>query len=574
MSAISTIQKQIKTDTQGTFLPEDEISIKIQPADVPVLNGKDSYFHFTFQFKNGDFYANLDPNGGGATSIFERVMIYNGSEDTLLETIEEPMIWTGIKDYYEKTEGLENVRSLLEGSQKDNVFNSIYFKPPATGHASVDYTSVEICLPLYQSGVLYPENGKVFPVAATEGLVLKLQLCSAMKCAKGIVMNGMVQQRDRQGLDPVVADLKYTVGAVTAAPAGPVAEDNPETFEVATDIAAGALAFIEIQATGGAVGAPNVAIANLKINVLATDVGGEDPVPMIVGNTLYYVCDAGTIVNAGKITAIGAVGAPTANKIRITLDGTYTVVAGTVATAANHPPCFGCLVNQRNSLSYEVRDFELVASTVNAEGGYLKSMMRAMGQKGGLEIDIKSFNLYRNNLYKGVTKTQELIPTTEYRACAVLQAQINPVLSWATSYAQPLSDYLNNYSYVLANKNVPNRAVQVEKEQMDNNTNRAWNAIADGERHKTLERSKVRVLDELHPSKCMCFGRALSSDGYSYNANKNEMRLNQTWGILTEIGVGSNIKRLVGPQYDKLLYSYIPHYRKLMMKPNNVEVVY
>ena len=51
------------------------------------------------------------------------------------------------------------------------------------------------------------------------------------------------------------------------------------------------------------------------------------------------------------------------------------------------------------------------------------------------------------------------------------------------------------------------------------------------------------------------------------------MRLNQTWGILTEIG-NAGAKRLVGPQYDKLLYSYIPHYRKLMIKPNNVEVAY
>ena len=61
----------------------------------------------------------------------------------------------------------------------------------------------------------------------------------------------------------------------------------------------------------------------------------------------------------------------------------------------------------------------------------------------------------------------------------------------------------------------------------------------------------------------MCFGRALSSDGYSYNANKNEMRLNQTWGILTEIGT-AGLKRLVGPQYDKLLlYSYIPALQKI-----------
>ena len=72
-----------------------------------------------------------------------------------------------------------------------------------------------------------------------------------------------------------------------------------------------------------------------------------------------------------------------------------------------------------------VSDVELVVSVVEPAGAYFDAMVSRLQSKSGLEMDIKSFNLYRSNLYQNQTKSQQLLPTTEYRARAVLQSQLN-----------------------------------------------------------------------------------------------------------------------------------------------------
>ena len=182
-------------------------------------------------------------------------------------------------------------------------------------------------------------------------------------------------------------------------------------------------------------------------------------------------------------------------------------------------------------------------------------------------MDIKSFNLYRNNLNPAVVKTQELIPTTEFRARSLLQAQIFPVVAPNTSYYLPISDYLSKYQYTIASKLVPQLPVPVNKESSPDV--QSWNAEADAERIKCLEASKIDVKNELHPAGHFVFGREVSKIGHSSNLNTNEVRLTQDWGLNTGGTAGT-----VLPQKNKLLYTYVRHFRKLQMKPNNVVVAF
>ena len=236
-------------------------------------------------------------------------------------------------------------------------------------------------------------------------------------------------------------------------------------------------------------------------------------------------------------------------------------------TVANHNPVWvsNSLNGNADDNSYVIRDVQLVCSVVQPDTSYFRGMMSAMKSDRGYEMDIKSFNLYRNNLYKSQVKTQELIPTTEYRARSLLQAQIFPQLSWNTSYFRPYNDFLAKYQYTIASKLIPQLPVNTGEETSQ--AVNSWNADCDAERIKCLEAAKVDVKSELHPAGHFVFGREVAKIGHSANLNKNEVRLTQDWGVQDGAGV-------VLPLKDKLLYTYVRHFRKLSMKPGNTVVAF
>ena len=150
----------------------------------------------------------------------------------------------------------------------------------------------------------------------------------------------------------------------------------------------------------------------------------------------------------------------------------------------------------------------------------------------------------------------------------MLQLQINPFTAWATSFYRPIHDFLHDYQYIIANKNIPSREVRTNREAPLGAEN-SWNAVCDSERVKALEQGKVEVQSELHPGGHFCFGRAVAMTGYSANLNKNEVRLNQAWGV-NQLQ-GGNVVR-IPPQVDKLLYTFVYYFKKINMTPGNVVV--
>ena len=143
-------------------------------------------------------------------------------------------------------------------------------------------------------------------------------------------------------------------------------------------------------------------------------------------------------------------------------------------------------------------------------------------------------------------------------------AQINPTLAWNTSWCTPIQDYLRNYQYVLGNVNTPLLVVETDKE-FDPGAN-SWNVVADEERLKALEASKVTVRSELHPSACFLTGREVAKKGYSCNLNDIAVRYNQAWGCVD--GVAGTVQ----PQRNKMLNTYVHHFRKITARPDNVVV--
>ena len=574
MSQFPTIQKIILSENGNqSFQAQDTITIMLDQNEVGLLNGKDSYLRFNIKLNDGKgadphpFKATLDRAGGGGFSVLSTVSIWNGNGNTLIEQLHDMPIWVGVKNYYDNSEGLENQRNLLEGLQEaGTTYQSQYFKNEAMGR--VNFTSVECVLPMYQSGLLYGESA--CPIAALGGLMIKINLSGAKNAIVALNSNGFIIDRLGGGAalgatGTSAPNLPYNKAQVpVVAGEGTINQDLPVCFELGADIAGGGGPITQISVKGfgaAAVGIPTIPL-NVRDNVLAPD-GATVPAdfPWVVGSVCGYVDDGGLTVNCGEITAITWVGT------NFVVAFTATVTGVATATAANHCPCFVQLSNNLNTASYTLEDVEFIASVVQPDNRYYSAMMNSMKSSGGYSWDILSFSLYRNNLMKSIAQSQELIPTVEHRARGLLEAQIYPTTAWNTAYNQPISDYMRDYQYVMGQTNTPLLAVEVNRE-FDSSSN-SWNATADEERLKALEASKVTVRSELHPSAAFVVGREVSKRGYSANLNTTEVRFNQSWGVVETVG-GVNFQ--VMPQKNKILNTYVYHFRKITATPDNVRV--
>ena len=594
-----TIQKIVLSDRQIDYNPKDDITIMLDGNDISLLNGKNSFLRFSVKL-NGVFPAELDRCGGGGHSILERISIYSGDGGTLLEQLDDYPVYIGTRNYFDKTTGTENMRNLLEGlpSIEDGVpvLASPYY---TTNLGNMEWTWVEVCLPLYMSGVLYGDQA--FPVIATNGLMIKIHLADADKAIRisgnaddkrpGFVNNrwlGASTAAATPNIAAAGADLPCLLGglggnlgiatghnaiagAAGLVPAGQpnVSIDAPNCFQLAGDIAAAATTLTIATAAAVPAGLVPAIPATFDNAIIKPNVNAPTDTslfPWTNNMNMYYVADAGNIVDCGVITGI-AFGA---GVYTITFNPPAPIGAGDIATAANNLPVWVNITpaQARNGqLTYSVRDIQLVCSVVEPPPQYFQAIMKSMKTTSGYEMDIKSFNLYRNNLYENRVRNQELIPTTEFRARALLHAQLNPSLSLLTSFYKPLSDYLRQYQYTIRNRLVPQLPVPTNKEILPGY--KTWNAIADAERIKMLHASKVDVKDELNPAAHFVFGREVAKAGHSSDLNTHEVRITQDWGVSVNTQQG-----IVAPQQQKLLYTYVRHFRKIAMRPGNVVVSY
>mgnify|MGYP003646196987 CR=1 FL=1 len=571
-NSYNTIQKIVLSETQNdSWLPQDEITLNIDGKMIPMINGRNSYLRFNVTL-SGTVKANLDRNGGGGYAVLDNITIYTGDGATQLELLENVGCYMGVRNYFDKTSGKTNMRNLLEGLSPDTGYKSQYFTTPAGAPQTEPvWETVECCLPLYQSGIFFGD--KVFPSIGTGGLMIKIRLANAIQAIEtigndGDNVNGFVNNRLGQGIIPTINDLPWQegTGAVGAGvpPAGEpsVPLTVPQMFQIGGDIAVGDTTLTVVTVGAGIPTAP-APLVNLRSNANAPTIQGE--FPWTVGETLFYVDDAPAIQNCGAIINI--------TEAAGTYTITFTNAAAVAATAANNMPCFVSILNNGNPAAlqlptYTLTNLELVLSCMQPSQQDISNLLANMNQAGGYSFDIKTFNLYRNNQYRGEVKTQQLLPTTEFRAKSLLQLQINPFTAWATSFYRPIHDFLHDYQYIIANKNIPSREVRTNREAPIGAEN-SWNAVCDSERVKALEQGKVEVQSELHPGGHFCFGRAVAMTGYSANLNKNEVRLNQAWGV-NQIQ-GGNVVR-IPPQVDKLLYTFVYYFKKINMTPGNVVV--
>ncbi len=567
MASISTHSKRFYPDRNTDYKPNEVIHIDISPEQCALLNGKDSYLRCTVKL-DGSNLCKLDPFAGGH-SIIDYVQIYSGDGGTLLEELTQYSMWNGVNMYYNTSEGLRNKRALLEGQDQDtlrpsiqNAYSMYYTTPVGNGAAAGSFREVELCLPFYNSGILYGE--KSFPVVATQGLQVRIYLNSAERAIVFPNVPGLVVKRDRTAGLPDITDLAYKPAFAQPAGRGNDNLNGPigRTLDLKTTLAIGNVTAVKVSINGALVSPALNIPANSADNVPCVPqnitASGANYCGITAGMNLAVVNSAGAIVDCGAISKFEDNGG----------QGEFTVGVTAFTAAANAGSrVFAYIPASGDSVDFTVSNVEFFASCIDPDEGFYAAMQKSMAQEGGMSFDIMSFNVTRNNLQKTSTVQDELLALSARRARAILQTTFVPIASPFRSYFRPVPDYLRSYQYVIHEMRVPQLPVDTDREYTLGITN--FNPLADDERNKTLESSKVSVKFEEAPANCFTIGRRLATRGHSFNANADHVRTTVSYGINEEVG-GS--QRLVTAQNDKLLVTFCRHFRKIRCTPTVVAV--
>lgn len=525
-----TIAKSVLTDRNSTYQAQDVIEIFIAPEDVPLLNPHETYLKAIVQVASSNNTLCQPDERAGVHSLIQEVQIYDGQNQQLLEQLENYNNWTAQKFHYDKSPGLRNLRTLMEGQSRveGNFLTSLYWE----GNALVNptYLPVEVCFPLHMSGIL--SGSKVFPIILTNGLRIRITLADNVQGLLAFTNQGYITNEKPALTVPV---------AGTANPTQMNIDVNGSTtgvfFESNVAIAAGGLTTLTLKSAGAT-----------GINLNATN----DNVPFRVGQSVGYRDTAGNIVNCGVITGI------------TNPAGQVVLTFANVVIAAGNVAAIGALVfgfAEDLTATYEVKNVDMICSVVQAGQSVIDGMVKKVNS-GSVNIDYSSFNIYRDNVNARVNRPNINFQTTEHRAMSICSFPMGTVNSINLSNFKPVRDGMTSYQYNIANRLTPNRRVDVARvAQLGNSLE--WNAIHQHELEKALGRWKVAPRYLAHNSDAFGIGRELAKVGHSFNANDQEVRLDMEYST----AAADNTQ-------EKLLNSWVYHIRTLVISKASISVVY
>ena len=531
--SVPTLSKSILTDRNTVYGEQDIIELFISPEEVPLLNaGQGTYLKFLLNMDENatNCLAQPDPMSGGMAMI-QTIQIYSGAGQ-LLEQLEDVNTWTAMYMHYSKTQGLSNMRTLMEGVSpvEGRSLKSQYFThEPLSG---TTFKPVECVVPLYMSGLL-GQGSKLLPVVAFGGLRVRIQLAKSEVALRALTQVGYSSS----------GSVYNGIKQVNALPnAGALAA---QTFCNATAVATG------------------TAIIHIDVNTETTDVApaaGTNTIQALqnfsniawqVGQTLYAEGDGGVVQALGKITTITPVG----SRCRYSF-ATFTTTAAISAGAKIWVDA--SLLTAKCKMSH----VELVCSVVQAGGEQINSLMKQVASGGGIRLDYPSYNLYRQNLQAGIPRTELLVPCTERRACSIIAEPMRSVSRLYEDTLRPVGDAMTSYIWNIANRLTPNRRVETNRVAgEDAFQNLKWNSIHLHETEKAIKRLNIPPRNLAENARLFCVGRELAKESHSFDCNTNEVRLNVEYGSSTTENT-----------LNKLTDIWLYHIRTAIITPNSVAV--
>jgi len=465
MNSINTKDVSITTDRQIDYVAENVANITISASEVPMIAGKSSFLRFNVKLE-GNAKSMLDDSAGGV-SVLERVEIWDGNQQALIENIRDYGMLASTRHHYENTSSMDSMSEILEGYSPNNSLDSLYFSMP-TSSAEMGqpmFKTVEVCVPLRMTSTLYQ---KVFPVVATQGLVVRLYFCRDVKCIRA-----------------------YTATGFSSA--------SGQAFALETAIATSATTEIRLSKLSSTPAGQIKALNN-----------GSN-VPYVVGSSIVFENTSGNPESAGTVTAMSQ------------------DISSVILTVASFTPGTGGALNAKVwattsniDVKYTISNMELIANVVEPQKGYYDALMKKMKSDGGVVIDFNSWSQKLNNVNSNESTTSVLIDCVEARGCSIVNNFYDPNYSFTKNDLKPIIDNLQNYQFLLNNVLTPNRKVDTSRFSVNGLD---WCAVCLGETSKALSRCyPVRKEDE--NGRHFTIGRECAKQNYSCNLRDTDVRLN------------------------------------------------
>ena len=539
-----TITRSINSVRNTIYSPGDVIEIDIPATDVAVINPRGTKLKFNVEMTDSNCCSQPDGTAG-AWSIIKTLQIFDLNTNTLLEQIDECNHLVSMQKHYSKTPSIVNNWELQHGQCANNAPTSLYYtQQGAVGN--VINNKVECVLDLQVSGLL-KKSAPLLPNILIGGIRIRITLEDVQRSITTYPCARVVNLPETLPYD---VNTKYPDewaqcggSGITAAAVAPSPPPTANSFyDIKTATLAVAITSIILDNTAPVAGAiPFDRTNNSQIKV---------------GQRLCFWDNAtqGTWITSGAVTAVTDLGGALGLQVDFVNVTVFPVFS----------PNDACWIAVGSlTTNYQVSNLELLVSSAEMSTEDLRSMVDKSSTTGGMNIDYKSWNLYRDNLQALVSNPQVTLDCTERRALSLVQLPYNPnaTLGQERPPMRTINDEGINYSYTIANRNTPSRPVPINR--VSSNVALAFDAIHGLEVEKAVERCDVEPRFMCNNNDYFLIGRALSRKEHSFNANSNNIRLS----ILYSTAATANLT-------NKVLESFMYHIRRLNISNGAVRVTY
>ena len=558
--SINTTNKSInfQSDRGNDIYREREvIRIKLDAGSAPLINTSDSYL--TFSMKMGANGAYTIPDEKLGSCPWETIQIYDGTETTLLEQMDNVAQWTCMKNYYGNNANDDQLQSIYEGRGKrindefvsigaganqrlfatsgnglnpnrGGGFGSQYYQLDGNDMNSAKARKSQIIYRFPMSGLLSSMKTELLPLVVLNGLVIKLTLIEGAKLLR-------LQQVRADIVGQAKADLTRTLIGY-----GVVNAQGQQTFENQAPANQNLyLASPQVYSIHGyidAAGAEQIANIPDATNILGLILRKSTDAPDGRGLDDIRNCSipvGGRVAVGVNVAAANVAGAALEiprDIVSVTKGGADRIVVRWAANyqtgAVGDPTRANRWVDANNPVvcsvqnlktDYEVSDLQMVCNVAQTPPEYIQTMIQ-QAASGKLRLQFNSYQDNRVNIPTGALSNEIFIPTDLQRVYTILaSAEVLQSHSLFTDGFLPAKDNLFNYQWIIDGTNTPN--IPVSLTRLANNRVSPLQII---ELEKALDESSIRIRNIQNPHKFPVIGRRMGAYGDSVSLLEKNLK--------------------------------------------------
>tara|TARA_R110001592_G_scaffold69006_2_gene211537 strand:- start:4077 stop:5909 length:1833 start_codon:yes stop_codon:yes gene_type:complete len=557
---------RVMPDAQTDYGPAVNNQIKIHiPSYIGFLDPKNTKLNMDITMSGR---GSLHPDGAaGMWSLCRDLRVQSGDGRAQLEDIQDLNVLTAQAWSFDENDSLNAKRELLEGSSKNGMLDAqLYWEKKVSPFSQVVTEAtrpiqVQTSGVVPMSGILGAQSDNVFPLAATSGLRLQLNLETLTRSCT-LATTGCT------GVAPpnVVGAVPSTNGSATGTLLPGVfacllfgdkaaTKDDPAIDADGTGVGTGTVLIARKTDRDASIGGGNAGVADFSTidsgNTCAFEIG--DPIYICQGDGKECIC-LGIVKELTKVNAASGGTSATVDRVKITYTinraGGQTVSHANGTSAATTPIGYeglsattltagGAVVffDPRDRLtqittlqgqvlapnSYTVQNVSMSVLEVTPPEGYVNAMMDQVNGQG-LNMDYCTSRLYRANISSPIGLQSINIPANAERAYSLLSVPLLQDRVNSTTTSSLLGTYdetaMNSYQWVFDGNTVPDRPVDLLKYKHNKNA-----ILHISELEKAVENAKIPVRNLWNIQQRFMIARALSRYGQVHDLSGTSSQL-------------------------------------------------